>query len=217
MAAEAPPAPVGFNIDGDSFEFCGGSGVETVGEENQSLLGHIVKSLVRYRDALAFPIVSALALLCTFPDPKWPDPRLFFYPYMLTRYTYMEYRVMGMQVDGADISKILIPSFFLEPRSLLEKYSVRDGINPCLPPKCSRVVLCISNRYRAFSFRFCARSHSDVMRRFFTVQDLLAHPHLFTAISKAKTDVQRMLAVVRWFVVTYYDCNRSSIDFSSSS
>jgi hypothetical protein len=48
MAAEAPPAPVGFNIDGDSFEFCGGSGVETVGEENQSLIGHIVKSLVRF-------------------------------------------------------------------------------------------------------------------------------------------------------------------------
>ena len=47
MAAEAPPAAAGFNIDGDSFEFCGGSGVETVGEENQSLLGHIVKSLVR--------------------------------------------------------------------------------------------------------------------------------------------------------------------------
>ena len=70
MAAEAPPAPVGFNIDGDSFEFCGGSGVETVGEENQSLIGHIVKSLVRFRrPAQSFPIVSVLAPLCTFPAP----------------------------------------------------------------------------------------------------------------------------------------------------
>ena len=39
-----------------------------------------------------------------------------------------------MQVDGADISKVLIPSFFLEPRSLLEKYSVRcDGFDLFIP------------------------------------------------------------------------------------
>jgi hypothetical protein len=77
MAAEAPPAAAGFNIDGDSFEFCGGSGVETVGEENQSLLGHIVKSLVRLRLAPSRknrrpPVhISVSTLRCArFPDPE---------------------------------------------------------------------------------------------------------------------------------------------------
>lgn len=68
MAAEADQK---FAIDGASFEFCGGAGVETIDEGNQSLIGHIVDSLV----------------------------------------------------GGMDISKVLIPTFFLEPRSLLEKYS----------------------------------------------------------------------------------------------
>jgi hypothetical protein len=68
MAAESDAK---FVVDGDSFEFCGGTGVETLDEGNQSLIGHIVDSLSK----------------------------------------------------GMDITKVLIPTFFLEPRSLLEKYS----------------------------------------------------------------------------------------------
>jgi hypothetical protein len=65
----------------------------------------------------------------------WPSPRFLFLGLYANALPSIECHVLGTQVDGADISKVLIPSFFLEPRSLLEKYSVRDGINSCLPPE----------------------------------------------------------------------------------
>lgn len=58
-----------FRIDGDSFTFCGGSGVEQIDEESQSLIGGILKNLT----------------------------------------------------IGGDAGKLLVPTFFLEPRSMLEK------------------------------------------------------------------------------------------------